>query len=105
MVGGVLSTMVVGVILDKGDLYANLAAESYLQSSDDEEFWKGLSEEERKKTEDVINKIKKAKGEAPAEATVVAAVSESAASTSESAETKPAELSSTPKDMFSDYGD
>jgi hypothetical protein len=105
MVGGVLSTMVVGLILDKGDLYANLAAESYLQSSDDEEFWKGLSDLEREKTEGLINKIKAAKGEAPAEATVVAAVSKSEASTSESAETKPAEPSSTPKDMFSDYGD
>jgi hypothetical protein len=105
MFGAVVSTLIVGAILENGDLYANLAAESYLQSSDDEEFWKGLSEKERKKTKGLINKIKDARGEAPAEGTVVAAVSESEASTTEPAEIRPVELSSTPKDMFSDYGD
>ena len=50
MFGGVLSALVVGFILDRGDLYATVAAESYLQGADDEEFWKGLSDEEKKKT-------------------------------------------------------
>ena len=45
MFGGVLSALIVGFILDKGDLYASVVADSYIQSSDDEEFWKGLSEE------------------------------------------------------------
>lgn len=105
MVGGVLSTMIVGFILDRGDLYAKLAAESYLQSSNDEEFWKGLSDEERKKTEEMINNIKVAKGEATAETTRVAGESDPETSASQSEERKQAEASTTPNDMFSDYVD
>lgn len=58
MFGGVLSALIVGFILDKGDLYASVVADSYIQSSDDEEFWKGLSEEERKKAQALIVKVK-----------------------------------------------
>ena len=49
MFGGVLSAVIVGFLLEKGDLYASIAAESYLQSAEDEEFWKGLSQEEQGK--------------------------------------------------------
>jgi hypothetical protein len=58
MFGGVLSALIVGFILDKGDLYASVVADSYIQSSDDEEFWKGLSEEEKKKAQALIVKVK-----------------------------------------------
>ena len=58
MFGGVLSALIVGFILDKGDLYASIVADSYIQSSDDEEFWKGLSEEEKNKAQALILKVK-----------------------------------------------
>jgi hypothetical protein len=58
MFGGVISALIVGFILEKGDLYASVVADSYIQSSDDEEFWKGLSEEERKKAQALIRKVK-----------------------------------------------
>lgn len=61
MVGGVLSAVIVGAILENGDLYASLAAESYLQSADDAEFWKDLNEEEKKKAEIMLSRIKQAK--------------------------------------------
>eukprot|EP00980_Cylindrotheca_fusiformis_P006312 scaffold1352_cov144-Cylindrotheca_fusiformis.AAC.18 len=106
MIGGVFSTMIVGLILDKGDLYANLAAESYLQSSEDGEFWKGLSDEEQKKTEEVIKKIKSAKGEGNVEASVATVDTDNKKHPRQpSKELEPTEASSAVKDMFSDYGD
>ena len=113
MLGGVVSALVVGFLLERGDLYAGLAAESYVQDADDEEFWKGLSEEERKKTEEMLAKIKASKngGESALEATVpptpaVSAATESTSSTpSDVASTKEAPKVSQPTDMFSDYGD
>lgn len=55
--------MVVGFILEKTDIYANLAAESYLETADDVEFWKGLSEEEKVMAEAALNRIKEERGE------------------------------------------
>jgi hypothetical protein len=100
MFGGVLSVLIVGFILDRGDLYTNVAAESYLQSSEDEDFWKGLSEEEQNRAKDVLEKIKESKGEVSTNnpATTPMFAAESASVT----EDKPAE-SSKPDDMFSDY--
>ena len=110
MAGGVLSALIVGAILEKGNLYASVAAESYLQSADDEEFWKGLSEEERKKTEEVLAKIKASKEgksiEPVVESTAAAVVSADPvmdASTSESSSAGEEAAKSQPSDMFSDY--
>lgn len=66
MAGGLISTIGVGVILEKNDLYASLAAESYLDmANDDPDFWKkmteGLSEEEKTKAEEIMKKIKQQK--------------------------------------------
>jgi hypothetical protein len=110
MFGGVISAFIVGFILDRGDLYANVVADSYAQSAEDEEFWKGLSEEERKKTQELIQKLNAEKegGERPSlepPSTVVTA--ESDEKTVVTATTVPA----TPEekvpvkevDMFSDY--
>jgi hypothetical protein len=58
MFGGLLSALVVGTIVDQKNLYATIVAESYAQGSDDPEFWKGLSEEEKKKTQELLRKIK-----------------------------------------------
>lgn len=61
MAGGVLSAVIVGAILEKGDLYASVVADSYLQGAEDEEFWKGLSEEEKKKAQELLQKVKASK--------------------------------------------
>jgi hypothetical protein len=65
MGGGLLSAVIVGVILESTNSYANIVADSYAQGADDEEFWKGLSEEEKLKTQELIGKLKIAKGEDP----------------------------------------
>mmetsp|Transcript_136 Transcript_136/g.268 ORF Transcript_136/g.268 Transcript_136/m.268 type:complete len:207 (+) Transcript_136:142-762(+) len=117
MVGGLLSAIIVGAILEKGNLYADLAAESYLKSADDAEFWKNLSEEEKKKAELVLSKIKEAKeggvtdpeelkettlGAIEYETQPVVATSDIAASSEPQKEKEVAKASS---DIFSDYGD
>jgi hypothetical protein len=61
MLGGVLSAVVVGTILEKKNLYANVVADSYIQQSDgddEEKFWKGLSDEEQKKAREILQRIK-----------------------------------------------
>lgn len=60
MFGGLISALIVGLIVDSRNLYASLVADSYAQSGDDEEFWKGLSEEEKNKAKDVLRKFKEA---------------------------------------------
>lgn len=103
-----MSTLIVGLILDKSDMYATLAAESYLKTVDDEEFWKGLSAEEKVMAEAAVNRIKESRGEVvPASTTEPAGAKEPATAMSSSVE-KPTETasqeeSSVPKDMFSDY--
>merc|ERR1712238_201568 len=66
MAGGLLSTIGVGVILEKNNLYTKLAAESYLDmANDDPDFWKkmteGLSPEEQAKTREIMEKMKQKK--------------------------------------------
>jgi len=106
MFGGVLSALIVGFILENGNLYANVVADSYAQSSEDEEFWKGLSDEEKKKAQALIDKLngKKAQEEGGVPQ-VTQAASEVMATevvvTEEAADkTTVQEL-----DMFSDYVD
>mmetsp|Transcript_93955 Transcript_93955/g.140795 ORF Transcript_93955/g.140795 Transcript_93955/m.140795 type:complete len:193 (+) Transcript_93955:73-651(+) len=108
MAGGVVSALIVGAILENGDLYANLAAESYLQGADDEEFWKGLSEEEKKKTQEVLAKIKATKEggnvvSVPEPVAVAAEPTPVVASVVESPTEDQAETAAKQPDMFSDY--
>jgi len=62
MLGGLLSAVFVGTVVDKKNLYASIVADSYAQTDkddleNDEEFWKGLSEEEKIKTQELLRKI------------------------------------------------
>jgi hypothetical protein len=99
MVGGVLSALIVGFILERGDLYAKVVADSYVQGAQDEEFWKGLSEEETKKTRELLAKVKASKGGNTASSTVI--------ETTEGNKTPTVFVSEEKKEvgMFSDYGD
>ena len=112
MFGGVLSTLIVGFILESNNSYANVIADSYAQGSEDEEFWKGLSEEEKKKTQELLQKIKESKGEKPAEtpaptvlATAAEAISEASSQEAPKADSAAQPESAAAKDpgMFSDY--
>ena len=62
MFGGVFSATILGFILEKGDLYANVVADSYLQQGNDEEFWKGLSEEERIQGKEILKQLEAKNG-------------------------------------------
>jgi hypothetical protein len=106
MAGGVLSAVIVGFLLEKGDLYASVAAESYLQSEDDEEFWKGLSEEEQVKAKELMEKIRASKEGGSSNPKPVPSPP-ALASTTTPTSAPPVESSSPskPADMFSDYGD
>ena len=116
MFGGVASALIVGAILESGNSYANVIADSYAQSEDDEDFWKGLSDEEAAKTRELLQRLKDSKeGKSSSDssspsvtATPVAAatsVSESQHSDvttkADSSTAETAEKSSS--DMFSDY--
>jgi hypothetical protein len=119
MVGGLLSAVFVGLVVDKKDLYASLVADSYLQGSgeDDESFWKGLSDEEKKKTQEMLEKVRsgkinnKSNGEAPlvvaqssADVVPTKAGSPAPAATGSAAPPK-ADEPKVEVGMFSDYGD
>ena len=118
MVGGLLSTTLLGTIIDKKDLYAKLAAESYADMADDPEFWKqmteGMSPEEKEKAKELMERIKTDKEgkSAPAtslEATTTTTTSDDAeasspaASSSAPTETPQDEAAKASNDMFSDY--
>lgn len=105
MVGGVVSALIVGFLLEKGDLYASLAAESYLQSEDDEEFWKGLSAEEQVKAKDLMEKIRASKEGGGSPTAAEPAAPAMASTSSSSTTTESSSAPSKPADMFSDYGD
>lgn len=100
MFGGVLSAIVVGGILEKGDLYANVVADSYIQQEgNDEEFWKGLSEEERIKGQEILKQLQAKRNgeEVPAISMVGSDAGRGEEATTE--EDKPKKE----MDMFSDY--
>ena len=122
MIGSVISAMMVGFMLEKGDLYASVAAESYLQSGDDEAFWKTLSDEEQVKAREILDKIKSSSkketrgesstGSSPtttgssSRVVVDSNVAVGASSMSEPPARAAAPVqASKPADMFSDYGD
>lgn len=108
MFGGVVSALIVGFILENGNLYANVVADSYAQSSQDEEFWKGLSDEEKKKAQEMIDKLnaKKAAEEGATPQVQAAGSSEVVATAVVTEDSKgAAEEKSVELDMFSDYAD
>ena len=122
MVGGLISTTLLGTIIEKKDLYANLAAESYIDMADDPNFWKqmteGMSPEEQEKAKELMLKIKAQRaGEAGEQALTMSSerAGTEGAGTSSSAETEATSSSSDPfettkeetakasNDIFSDY--
>lgn len=118
MLGGLLSAVIVGTILEKRDLYANVVAQSYAQGGQ-ETFWKGLSEEEKTKAQDMIVKLRSSgnegaakeleqlllTGESTASDDGAAASEESTKSAPPSPEKKEAQTTDSKQkvDMFSDY--
>lgn len=62
MAGGLLSAVAVGAILEASDGYAAVVAESYDLEAD-EQFWKGLNDEEAKKAREMIAKVKAQRGD------------------------------------------
>lgn len=103
MFGGVISALIVGYILESKNLYANVVADSYAQGSDDEEFWKGLSDEEKKKTQALIDKLNAKKA---SENGVPVQIEASAVSTVDDSFLESVQEKNVPElDMFSDYVD
>ena len=105
MIGGVLSTVMVGFLLESGNSYASVVADSYAQGGD-EEFWESLSPEDQEKTRELMEKLRKSKegkgegadaGESPA--VPVPSPAASVDEPSKGAEKKEA------ISMFSDYED
>ncbi len=123
MIGGVISTVMVGFMLESGNSYASVVADSYEQTAGgagDEEFWNNLSPEEAEKTRELLAKIRESKEakeksgqdtslETEAEQKISAAFSGSGGdSTSGSAKEVKKEKSGEAKkevSMFSDYDD
>lgn len=113
MFGGLLSALVVGFIVDKRNLYANLVADSYAQGEDDEEFWKGLNEEEKKKTQELLQRVRESKqggSNRSEESSVPSTPAVAVTSQAKSAEIARSTVDSTTAGekseigMFSDYG-
>lgn len=104
MFGGLLSAIFVGVVVDRKDLSAQIVAESYSQGPDDEEFWKGLSEEEKKKAQELLKRIRDSKGEKQPEPELP--LNSSVKFTNEKkpvSSEKPQRSKGDPVDMFDDY--
>ena len=124
MLGGVLSALVVGLILDSGDNYSNVVADSYADRTknrsleeEDPEFWSQLSPEEQIQARQILDTLKREKyareGKPPPPPmetptivepkTPVAANLEVTKPKEEEAEKKT--TSTTSNNMFSDYDD
>mmetsp|Transcript_60101 Transcript_60101/g.178199 ORF Transcript_60101/g.178199 Transcript_60101/m.178199 type:complete len:203 (-) Transcript_60101:435-1043(-) len=105
MLGGLASALAVGAILEGGNNYANVIADSYVQGGD-ESFWESLTPEEREETEKLLKKVKESKGEdgessGSEEAAVSGAVTPEPEIVVTSA--KKSEKSTEERSMFSDY--
>ena len=114
MFGGLISTALLGTLIDKKDLYADLAVESYMEMADDPDFWRkmseGMSPEEQEKAKDLMAKIKakRAGEEGVKEAQVLASEGGETSSSNTEATTAPVEaakeeIAKASNDMFSDY--
>jgi len=106
MIGGVLSTVMVGFLLESGNSYASVVADSYVQGGD-EEFWESLSPEDQVKTRELMEKLRQSKeqgkgngdkGSSDLNASEPASSSETAKDASSKGGQKKEEIS-----MFSDY--
>mmetsp|Transcript_20367 Transcript_20367/g.24473 ORF Transcript_20367/g.24473 Transcript_20367/m.24473 type:complete len:205 (+) Transcript_20367:160-774(+) len=106
MLGGVLSALIVGAILESRDSYASIVADSYAQGAEDEEFWKSLSDEEKTKMEGLLQKVRDSKkgseGTVPANANALVEDTTVAATSSSSSIEVP-KKEEKELDMFSDY--
>jgi len=116
MFGGLISTALLGTLIDKKDLYADLAVESYMEMADDPDFWRkmseGMSPEEQEKAKELMEKIKakRAGEEGVGAAQVLASDGGETGSSNTEATTTPApveaakeEIAKASNDMFSDY--
>lgn len=61
MLGGLLSVVAVGTMIDANDSYASIVVDSYIQAEDDEDFWKNLSAEETVKVKELMQRRKAGK--------------------------------------------
>ncbi len=127
MIGGVFSTVMVGFMLESGNSYASVVADSYEQTAagaGDEDFWDKLSPEEAEKTRELLAKIRESKEakersgqdtslETEAEQKISAAftgVGGDAAASTSTVDTKKSEKNDSGAEkkevsMFSDYDD
>lgn len=122
MLGGVLSALVVGLILDSGDNYSNVVADSYADRTknrsleeEDPEFWSQLSPEEQIQARQILDTLKREKyareGKPPPPPMETPTIVKPKTPVAANLEvTKPKEeekktTSSTSNNMFSDYDD
>jgi hypothetical protein len=105
MFGGVISALIVGYILESKNLYANVVADSYAQGADDEEFWKGLSDEEKKKTQALIDKLNAKKASENGVPVQIEASAKAVSTVDDSFLESVLEKNVPELDMFSDYVD
>jgi len=118
MFGGLISTTLLGTLIDKNDLYADLAVESYIDMADDPDFWRkmteGMSPEEQEKAKELMAKIKAQReseegsavdvGKSPVLASDSEAEAASAVTTTPApVEAAKEETAKASNDMFSDY--
>jgi len=104
MFGGVLSTVIVGFLLESGNSYASVVADSYAQGGD-EAFWESLSPEDQVKGKQMLEKLRKSKeGKGKGgdvDVPVVSAITSDPTSTASPDKGEKKEAVS----MFSDYDD
>lgn len=106
MFGGVISALIVGFILENGNLYASVVADSYAQTEEDEEFWKGLSDEEKKKAQAMIDKLNAKKAQEDGTTTTPQVIPAAPSMMEVVVENDTSEDKVTQElDMFSDYAD
>ena len=120
MIGGVVSALVVGFLLESGNSYANVVADSYVQGGD-EEFWESLSPDDQVKAKQLMAKLRASKegreyvpgeevelpniGGSESDEAAAAVVKETVMAASSTETTKKDEGQKKEVSMFSDYDD
>lgn len=105
MAGGLLSALIVGFILKSNNSYADVVADSYEGTNDDDDFWDNLTDEEKIKVEGMMKQVS---GENSSIAETMQALKEKSAKAKElEAETAAAAPVKKQEDldMFSDYSE
>lgn len=119
MFGGVLSALVVGLILDSGDNYSNVVADSYADRTknrsleeEDPEFWAQLSPEEQVQARQILDTLKREKyaregkpPPPPMETPTIVEQKTPVTATVEVTKPKEEEKKTSSNNMFSDYDD